>query len=216
MRAMTVLAIVTALAAAPALPAAAATVDPGAFDRIFTEGKRTLTVDGADVFGHAAVSGNGDVAVFDMGPLSVGDDVLAVGRVVAGGSDSFAATPANGLVTVSVLNFAESSRDGESPFSALFKLFVGGALVETLDLGDSFPNVVENVAFGPVLTGGEEISLLIEAVSGVADYDVAFSSVAPPQSPIATAPAPAGLPLLFGGLAVLGMAACRKRTARNK
>jgi len=213
---MTVLAIVTALATAQALPAAAVTVDPGVFDRIFTEGKRTLTVDGADVAGHAALSGNGDVDDFDMGALSAGDDVLAVGRIVAGGSDAFTAAPASGRATVSILNFAESARDGESPFRALFKLFVGGALVETLDLGDSFPGVVENMSFGPVLTDGEELTLLIEAISGVADYDVAFSSVAPPQTPIATAPAPAGLPLLFGGMAVFGMAACRKRSGRAR
>ncbi|MEQ8748324.1 MAG: hypothetical protein RIC52_00990, partial [Amphiplicatus sp.] len=83
---MVIAAAMAAFATGASIAADAATIDPSDFDRKFTEGKRTATLDGADLTGFGWNAANNDVKTLDVGALAPGDDLLLVGRVGAGGA----------------------------------------------------------------------------------------------------------------------------------
>lgn len=204
--------ILSAALLLPAVQATAATVVPGDFDRIFTEGKRTSTVDGANVSGHAARNNNGDVGLFDIGGIAAGEAILLVGRVVRAGSDRFVAGNVSGLIDIAVVNYAESSRKGLSPFKAAFELRIDGALTQTVVLEGQSADILDGV-FTPFVVNNQTVEFRVRSQLGRSDYDAAiFSRVASGPNAV---PAPAALPLLlsaFAGLAVLG---ARRRKRRG-
>ena len=184
--------------------AQAATINPGDFDDIFTEGQRTQTVDGTDVSGFT-VAGFPDVTTFDVGSIDVDDSLLIVGRGVEnqlGLNDEFTSDSVSGVFTANIINFAESSRNGVSPFTGLFELFVDGSLVETIQISSS--TLVENVAFTSITLNDASVLFRTTVTDGIADYDLSFSSVA-------AVPLPASLPLALAGLLGLGYVGMRRR-----
>ncbi len=189
---------VAAAAMSAASAATAVTVDPNDFDSIFTEGQRTETVNGADVSGNAAVSGNGDVGTVDIPDLS--GNTLIVGRVT-NGSDNYTSASVTGLATITVLNYAEAVRAGASPFSAVFEFFAGGVSQGSTTLTSN------GVPFSDVTVGsfnytGESFGLTVNGQQGASDYDVSIS--------IAAVPLPAAGLMLLGALGGLGVARRRK------
>ena len=216
-------AAVAALVAFPVVTASAASINPADFDIIITEGKRTATVDGADVSGNAWNSRNSDVKTMDIGPIGFGDDILLVGGVGAGGADVFFASDVTGQVDVNVINLAEASRSiGEDiQFGARFDLFLNGALVETMDLFGNGAEIVDNNAFASVFTAGDEVRLRILGLAEVIDFDIGLSVANPFLSQrqalqqVNAVPTPAALPLMFGALAFMGMAGLRRSAKRR-
>lgn len=205
---MTVKTLITAAALATVAATAghAATIDPASFDNIITEGKRTTTVDGADVSGNAGPRNNGDVGMaFDMGVVT---NTLLVGRLKGTatsaevGIDGFAAQNVSGLATVSILNYAISDRDGEAPYGSTFQLLVDGAVRESITLTGATSAVsFMNEMFATVRLYGEELAVRVNSIEGASDYDISVN--------VAPVPLPAGGLLLLGGLG--GAAALRRR-----
>ncbi|MEL6476868.1 MAG: VPLPA-CTERM sorting domain-containing protein [Pseudomonadota bacterium] len=204
-----------AIAAAPlafgAFAAQAATIDPADFDLITSEGQRTATVDGADVSGLAVVVGNPDNDSAELGSLRANDDILTIGRVVemrtptAPFTDEYTFASARGQVDVNVINFAESSRGGVSPFTGLFELLVDDTLVESFEITSS--SLVENTAFSTLtFVNNQKVTIRVSALEGISDYDIGVSGSF-------AVPLPASLPLFLGGLAGLAVVARRRKSA---
>lgn len=215
-------AAVAAIAFLPLSAATAATIDPSDFDLIFTEGKRTTTIDGADVSGHAWNDRNSDIKSFDLGELNTKDDVLLVGWLGAGGADVYFSTSTTGRVEVSVINFAQSDYafDDEAAFGARFELSVNDALVSHLELAGVGGDLIENQSLLPTTANDDRISLRILGLDAYTDFDIAIrvrseNAAAQVASVIGTVPLPAGLPLMAGALAMIGMASLRRGRARR-
>lgn len=225
---------VAAAAALLILPLAsthAATIDPTDFDLIITEGKRTQTLDGADVSGLAWNSRNSDVKSLDIGTLNAGDDVLLVGSVGAGGADVYFSTSATGTIEVSIVNFAQSPFDfsESNAFGSRFDLSTGQnggselTLVSRLDVFGQGSELVENQTLAPVISAGEMVSLRILGLTAFTDFDVRISVLpdavvaigGPLLSSVSAVPLPAGLPLMAGAFAMLGMVGLGRSKKRH-
>lgn len=211
----------------------AATIDPTDFDLIITEGKRVQTLDGADVSNLAWNSRNSDVKSLDIGPLNAGDDVLLVGGVGAGGADVYFTTSVTGIVEVSIVNFAQSPLDFDenAAFGGQFDLSTGTngsskpTLVSRLDLFGTGDELVENQSLAPVFSAGQQVWLSILGLAANTDFDIrisvgsfsapALSSVSAPALSSVVVPLPAGLPLMTGAFAMLGMVGLRRSKNRR-
>ena len=212
-----------ALIILPLASSQAATIDPTDFDLIITEGKRTQTLDGADVSGVAWNNRNSDVKSLDIGRLGAGDTVLLIGGVGAGGADVYFATSVTGIVEVSILNFAQSPMffSEANAFGAQFDLSTKATLedsltlVSRLDVFGQGSDLVENQSLAPVVGAGEIISLRILGLVGVTDFDIQIN-VRPEFvqlsafSNVSAVPLPAGLPLMAGALAMVGLVNLRR------
>ncbi len=185
--------------------AAATTVHPTEFNRILTEGRRTATVDGADISGNAAVAGNGNVNLFNAGDLNTGDNVLLAGRVVGSGQDAWEFTNASGFLDLEVLNFASSSRKGTSIFGGSFDLFVDGVRRQFTGFGGSAGDNFSG-QFSQLRLDNSTVRIVARAQGGASDYDLSLSLIA--------VPLPASGLLLIAGLAGAGTIARRRRNAR--
>lgn len=175
----------------------AATITPSDYNTILTEGKRTATIDGAGVDGNAALDANGDIDVFNLGVLA--SETLLIGRVTNSGLDEYFSATVNGDVKVTLLNYGESSRGGQSPFGSVFEFLVNDVVTETTTLTGS--TLFENINLGSFRALGNKIGVRITSTSGASDYDIGIS-VSPVPLPAA------GLLLLVG---IGGLAAIRRR-----
>lgn len=227
MRKFLIAAAATAAIALPAFSAGAVSIDPADYDRILTEGYRTTTVDGADVSGHGAIAGNTDILSFsrglDIGPVVVGEDILFIGNVSDGGADDIFVENVTGILTVDILNFTARTPQAGVGFAADFSLHVDDVLVETISLSGTGSDLIENRSFGPLLLTDQKFMLRAYGMAGWANYDIALALGPAPQPAqfqnqgpgqnrsIATAPIPGGLPLMLGGLALIGFAVAGRR-----
>lgn len=179
-----------------AVAASAATVT-------YTEGKRTETIGGVDVSGYAALSGNGDIDSFDVGTAVQGDSAMVIGRVAGvGNSDAWTSSSVTGTMSLSIDAYAESSRAGVSPFSAMFELIVDGTSVETITLSGTSADTL-TATFADLKITGDSVEILITSLAGRSDYDLSAS--------ISAVPLPATAAFLLAGLAGLGVAGRRKK-----
>lgn len=170
----------------------------------WTEGKRTEMMSGESMRGHAAMRSNRDVRTYDTGLLAAPDMLMLAGRVARTGADAWTGTIASGDVfRFSIAGFAESARNGASPFSAIFTLMSGGNIVERVTLTGRDPSVLRH-DFRADVTGAW--SLGIQSRSGASDYDITGSSV-----PITAAPVPAAGVLMLGALAGFGLIRRRRK-----
>jgi hypothetical protein len=187
--------------------AQAATITPSDFDKILTEGKRETTVDGADVSGNAAVSGNGDVGVFDLGPLP--SSTLLVGRLGGTGEDEFFSDNVTGYVSISILNYAVATRDPVAPFEAEFELLVNNVVESSTVLaGATVGATFENIFLGDFMATDDLISLRFTSRSGSSHFDIAVNF----DDAISIVPLPATALLLLSGL--VGVAGVSRRKDR--
>ena len=230
MRKTLLAAIASTMVVLPALSAGAATITPADFTRILTEGRRTQTIDGADVSGHAALPDNGDVKSFsrslDIGEIAPGDRLLLVGAVTAGGADEYFSEGVSGVVQFDVINFAASDRASDTPFNALFMVFLDGVLTETLDLGGAGADLIENQSFGSVAANNQRVGFRVYGTEGASAFDVGLSvtelpffssfGLDQPLERLSTVPLPLSLPLLLGGLAALGLAGRTRKIDTNQ
>lgn len=190
--------------------AGAVTIDPTDFDVILTENGRTTTIDGADVSGHAAIAGNGDIRLLKFPNMRPGQKALFVGSVTSGGGDRFFNRHVTGLLEASVLNFAARDDNGGGAFSTLFKMFIGGVLMQTLDLSGDGDDLVENATFTSMQLDNQHVELMAHGTGGITLFDMMIGIapaaeapiqlLAPPQNVVAT-PIPLGLPLMASVLA---------------
>ncbi|MEM1162000.1 MAG: hypothetical protein AAGJ28_13785 [Pseudomonadota bacterium] len=207
--------VIAALATAPiafgSMVSQAATIDPNDFDTVISEATRTATVDGTDVSGVVNVIGNPDIISENVGSLRANDDVLLLGRIVemrtptSGFADEWTFSTGTASVEVSVINFAESTRFGVSPFTGLFELLIDDVLVDSFELTGSDPDVLMNNSFATIdFVKDSDLTVRITAVEGRSDYDIAVNASF-------AVPLPATLPLFLGGL--LGLAYVARRRA---
>ncbi|MEM8697556.1 MAG: hypothetical protein AAGF44_00200 [Pseudomonadota bacterium] len=207
--------VIAALATAPiafgSMVSQAATIDPNDFDTVISEATRTVTVDGTDVSGVVNVIGNPDIISENVGSLRANDDVLLLGRIVemrtptSGFADEWTFSTGTASVEVSVINFAESTRFGVSPFTGLFELLIDDVLVDSFELTGSDPDVLMNNSFATIdFVKDSDLTVRITAVEGRSDYDIAVNASF-------AVPLPATLPLFLGGL--LGLAYVARRRA---
>lgn len=237
----TLAAATAAICAAASGIAAAATIDPNDFDRIYTESRRTTTVDGADVSGHGWNGArNSDIkesAPFDIGPLNPGDDVLLVGAVTTGGSDPYFSTEATGQVTFSVLNVGYWDAMGGRTFGTTFEIFIDGVLEATETLFALKDDTNESLNFATFDLDGSAIDIIVTGARNASYFDFGISVVesTPPPAPaaqdedtfvfqtrafttaesVSSVPVPAPIAMMLGSVGLLGLQGWRRRRART-
>jgi hypothetical protein len=182
-----------------------ATINPADYDDIYTEGKRVATVDGANVAGNDAVAGNGDVTNFGLGALAA--DTLLVGRVVNTGVDEWLGSGLTGTFGVNIINYAISSRNGGSPFEALFEVLINGTVASSVNLlGSSATAMFMNQSLGSFALAGDDVEVRITSAQGASDYDIELTF-----DPVAAVPVPAAGLLLLTALGGAGVMRRRKK-----
>lgn len=161
--------------------AVAATINPNDFDRIYTESRRTTTVDGADVSGHGWNGArNSDIkahAPFNIGPLNIGDDVLLVGAVTTGGTDPYFSSEAFGQVSFSVLNIGFWDAMGGETFGTTFEIFIDGVLEASETVFALKDETNESLNFATFDLDGSAIDIIVSGAENASYFDLGISVV---------------------------------------
>tara|TARA_R110002110_G_scaffold172752_6_gene375568 strand:+ start:1571 stop:2182 length:612 start_codon:yes stop_codon:yes gene_type:complete len=182
--------------------ASATSIDPRDYATIYTESKRTETVDNQDISGNGIRSNNGGIQSFDAPTIASDDSVLIAGYVTAGRTDEFVFSDFVGVFSLDVLNLAMATRRPEAQFGAMFELLVDGVVAQTLAFNSTSTSDVFSGAFDDVrLDAPGTITLQISGLAGASYYDLGVS--------VAAVPLPAAGLLLLGGLG--GLVTLRRR-----
>lgn len=190
-----------AVALCTALPAVASTINPADYELIYTEGRRTTTIDGANISGNAARANNRGIGRFNIGALAGPMDVLLAGKVARTGRDQWESRNVSGWLSFDVLNYTATRSNNTDPFSARFDVIVNGTVAQSVTLSGSHTALL-STSLSPILLDEADVRLRVKSISGRSSYDISAS--------IQPIPVAASFPLLLSAGGALVWAGRRK------
>ncbi len=205
-----------ALAVAMSMSAGASTLNNGDFETGSLSGWTISGVQGGTQFAGVAAFNTTGTGASNAARFNVGHPSSAAIGAEPGGialSQSFVVAIA-GLHSVSVDVAALGGPRSLNASGGIFRLLVGGMLVDMIDFGDIYPNAVERASLGGIVDlakGSSEFTVEIlrpYTYSSGTPYQFVDNAVVigPDVAPV---PLPASLPLLLVGLG--SMVALRRR-----
>ncbi len=219
--------------------ASAATFDPTDFDAIFTESRRASTL-GRLAMGGSAIVRSGDIGTLNIGALHAETDALVAGKIKKRNRDTYTSSDVTGALTVQVETKSKRYKSAKrSKTRTLYELIVDGVVVDSVLLRTGKKRNKKSFSFAPITVDGAEVSLRITGKRGKSiSYDAAFyvsdgstgafssstttlGAVDPAAAAaaggaaagaVSAVPLPAGMPLLIGAGAALGLVRRRRKS----